>query len=178
MLLHTSQFGLPNRPHVRPTLLSRQPRKAAYSTRVRCLPEHSKQKPDEPRKEDPKTLANAFSTSLTEVAKAMGRVSNSTNLLLINDESEENWRLLDSKVNKYPGQRDFTAIGTGGDSFKSAMIEAVASVVGNVHCECVAEKARGRYISVTVGPVWVENADQVIQIYNNMKEDARLKWYL
>lgn len=67
------------------------------------------------------------------------------------------------QVNKYPGQRSFTAIGVGGDKFKLAMVQAVESVVGTVHTECVSDRssARGRYISVTVGPVWVHNSEQV-----------------
>lgn len=67
------------------------------------------------------------------------------------------------QVNKYPGQRTFTAIGTGGDDFKATMLAAVESVVGTVHMECVAERpsSGGKYVSVRIGPVWVESADQV-----------------
>ena len=44
-----------------------------------------------------------------------------------------------------------------------AQVAAVESVVGQVHYECIAEKhsSKGAYISVTIGPVWVENGDQV-----------------
>lgn len=28
-----------------------------------------------------------------------------------------------------------------------------------------------------VGPVWVENPDQVLQIYENMKADGRLRFF-
>lgn len=43
------------------------------------------------------------------------------------------------------------------------MVSAVESVVGHVHLECVSERSSsaGSYISVTVGPVWVQDADQV-----------------
>lgn len=66
-------------------------------------------------------------------------------------------------MNKYPGQRTFTAIGTGGEDFKSTMLSAVQSVVGTVHMECVSERpsSGGKYVSVRIGPVWVQNADQV-----------------
>ncbi|EFJ46969.1 hypothetical protein VOLCADRAFT_105282 [Volvox carteri f. nagariensis] len=106
-------------------------------------------------------LSSAISRSLTELSKGSNRLSNSTNLLLCG-ESEETWRRLDSKVNKYPIQRSFTAIGTGGQDFRAAMVAAVESVVGSVHTECISERhSSGRnYISVTVGPVWVENGDQ------------------
>lgn len=66
-------------------------------------------------------------------------------------------------MNKYPSQRVFTAIGTGGDDFKDNMLKAVEAVVGTVHVECVSERpsSGGKYVSVRIGPVWVEAADQV-----------------
>jgi putative lipoic acid-binding regulatory protein len=68
-------------------------------------------------------------------------------------------------VNKYPGQRTFTAIGTGGDDFKATMLAAVEGVVGSVHVECVSQRpsSGGKYLSVRIGPVWVQDADQVSQ---------------
>jgi hypothetical protein len=42
-----------------------------------------------------------------------------------------------AQVNKYPAQRVFSAIGSGEDSFKAAMVAAVESVVGMVHQECI-----------------------------------------
>lgn len=43
------------------------------------------------------------------------------------------------------------------------MKQAVEEVVGTVHLECVSERpsSGGKYLSVRIGPVWVENADQV-----------------
>jgi putative lipoic acid-binding regulatory protein len=69
------------------------------------------------------------------------------------------------QVNKYPGQRTFTAIGTGGDDFKATMLAAVEGVVGSVHVECVSQRpsSGGKYLSVRIGPVWVQDADQVRQ---------------
>lgn len=72
-----------------------------------------------------------------------------------------------AQVNKYPCQRVFNAIGVvgsdGGEGFKAAMTQAVESVVGTVHIECVSQRpsSGGKYISVRIGPVWVENAEQV-----------------
>ncbi|KAF8069389.1 SPAC11D3.06 [Scenedesmus sp. PABB004] len=64
--------------------------------------------------------------------------------------SEDEWRKIDKKVNKYPGQRTFTAIGTGGADFRAAMLAAVEGVVGTVHCECVSERpsSGGKYVSL------------------------------
>jgi putative lipoic acid-binding regulatory protein len=66
-------------------------------------------------------------------------------------------------VTTYPVQRTFTAIGRGDAAFRAAMVGAVEQVVGSVHIECVSERSssRGRYVSVTVGPVWVRNSDEV-----------------
>lgn len=50
--------------------------------------------------------------------------------------------------------------------------------MGSVHLECVSQRVRGRYISVTVGPVWVENGDQVLAIYAAMRGDARLRYFI
>lgn len=59
------------------------------------------------------------------------------------------------RVNKYPIQRAFTAIGSGGSEFKASMIKAVEQVTGPVHVECISERpsSKGSYISVTVR-VW------------------------
>jgi len=48
---------------------------------------------------------------------------------------------------------------------------AVTTVAGVVHVECLSQRTskEGRYISVRIGPVWVENGDQVIAIYAELK---------
>jgi putative lipoic acid-binding regulatory protein len=67
------------------------------------------------------------------------------------------------QVNKYPSQRVFNAIGLGGDGFRANMLAAVEEVVGTVHVECVSQRpsSGGKYVSVRIGPVWVESGDQV-----------------
>lgn len=66
-------------------------------------------------------------------------------------------------MNKYPSQRVFNAVGLGGDGFQANMLKAVEDVVGTVHVECVSERpsSGGKYVSVRIGPVWVESGDQV-----------------
>ncbi|GAX78253.1 hypothetical protein CEUSTIGMA_g5695.t1 [Chlamydomonas eustigma] len=125
------------------------------------------------------TISSAMHFNLTEVAKLQGRGSNRTNLFLVND-SEESWRRLDKKVNKYPIQRSFTGIGPGDPEFRKSILQAVESVVGPVHVECMSQRAssKGAYLSVTVGPVWIESCDQVIQIYGNLKEVSGIKWII
>jgi putative lipoic acid-binding regulatory protein len=43
------------------------------------------------------------------------------------------------------------------------MLAAVEGVVGSVHVECVSQRpsSGGKYLSVRIGPVWVQDADQV-----------------
>ncbi|MEW5304042.1 MAG: hypothetical protein WDW36_006677 [Sanguina aurantia] len=92
----------------------------------------------------------------------------------------DTWRELDEKVNKYPGQREFKAIGSGGSAFSAAMLAVIEQVVGPVQAECMTERpsSKGSYMSVTIGPVWVMRPEQVVEIYALMKADARLKWYM
>ncbi|KAG2435001.1 hypothetical protein HYH02_011999 [Chlamydomonas schloesseri] len=129
----------------------------------------------------PQSTAEAITRSLTELSGSSGRVSLGSNLLLC-AKGEEEWRRLSKKVygDKFPIQRSFTAVGTGGQDFKQAMVAAVESVVGYVHTECVAEKhsSARKYISVTVGPVWVENGDQIVAIYQKMKDDTRARYLI
>lgn len=66
-------------------------------------------------------------------------------------------------MNSYPCQRIFTAIGSGGEEFVESMVTAVENHLGPVHMECISqrESSNGKYLSVRVGPVWVQTADQV-----------------
>lgn len=86
------------------------------------------------------------------------------------------------QVNKYPCMRSFQAIGVTDPAFKSDMVAAVSSVVGTIHVECVSERPSkgGKYTAVRIGPVHVQNSDQVIQIFEKIKEagGSRLKWYM
>lgn len=68
------------------------------------------------------------------------------------------------QVNQYPGHRDFKAIGSGGDDFKQTIIRAVEDIVGPVNQDRVMERpsSQGKFISVTLRDVKVENPDQVI----------------
>lgn len=67
------------------------------------------------------------------------------------------------QLNEYPDYRVFKGIGEGGESFVKSMVAAVESVVGPVAPDQIREKesSAGRYVSVSVGPVLVSNADQV-----------------
>lgn len=121
--------------------------------------------------------------AISEVSKVDGRFAKTTNLVIGGTESPygEDWLSLDKKVNRYPSLRGFTAIGTGGDDFVHSMVVAVESVLltsipeGRVRQR---ESAQGRYISVKIGPLRVESSIQVREIYQAMKRDVRMKYFL
>ncbi|XP_021999257.1 uncharacterized protein LOC110896125 isoform X3 [Helianthus annuus] len=102
-------------------------------------------------------------------------------VISVTDDSSDEWLTLDQKVNTYPTVRGFTAIGTGGDDFVQAMVIAVESVVqhpipqGNVKQKM---SSGGKYVSVNIGPVQVVSSEQVQAVYNAMRRDVRMKYFL
>ncbi|TKY47770.1 hypothetical protein E2542_SST29831 [Spatholobus suberectus] len=105
--------------------------------------------------------------AISEVSKAEGRVGQTTNMVIggtVSDDSTNEWLTLDQKVNSYPTVRGFTAIGTGGQDFVQAMVVAVESVIQQpIPQGRVKQKlsARGKYVSVNIGPVQVVSSEQV-----------------
>nr|GMD95275.1 uncharacterized protein LOC109193431 [Ipomoea batatas] len=85
------------------------------------------------------------------------------------------------KVNSYPTERGFTAIGIGGDDFVQAMVVAVESVIqqpipqGQVRQKV---SSGGKYVSVNIGPIHVVSSEQVQAVYNAMRRDDRMKYFL
>ncbi|MED6157649.1 hypothetical protein PIB30_025086 [Stylosanthes scabra] len=93
----------------------------------------------------------------------------------------DEWLELDQKVNSYPSFRGFTAIGTGGDDFVQAMVLAVQSVIQHpIPQGCVKHKSSsgGKYVSVNIGPIEVISSEQVQAVYNAMRKDDRIKYFL
>ncbi|XP_057486907.1 uncharacterized protein LOC130773002 isoform X2 [Actinidia eriantha] len=118
------------------------------------------------------------------VSKTEGRVGQTTNVVIggtVTDDSTNEWVALDQKVNSYPTVRGFTAIGTGGDDFVQAVVVAVESVLqqpipeGRVKHKL---SSRGKYVSVNIGPVQVVSSEQVQAVYNAMRRDDRMKYFL
>ncbi|KAJ4961834.1 hypothetical protein NE237_021744 [Protea cynaroides] len=122
--------------------------------------------------------------AISEVSKTEGRVGQTTNVVIggtVTDDSTSEWVSLDQKVNSYPTVRGFTAIGTGGDDFVHAMVIAVESVLQQPIPEGrVKQKlsSRGKYVSVNIGPVKVVSSEQVQAVYNAMRRDDRMKYFL
>ena len=52
------------------------------------------------------------------------------------------------------------------------MVAAVGSIVGSIHLECISQRSsrQGKYLSVRIGPVWVQSGDEVIAIYSELKK--------
>lgn len=122
--------------------------------------------------------------ALSEAAKAEGRVAQTTNVVMggtVTGKSNDEWKVLNEKVNSYPTRMNFTAIGSGGDDFVQAMVGAVESVL---QCPIPEDEvklslsSKGRYVSVRIGPVSVDSSDQVQAVYNAMKRDDRMKYFL
>ncbi|XP_071706883.1 uncharacterized protein [Rutidosis leptorrhynchoides] len=118
------------------------------------------------------------------VSKTEGRVGQTTNMVIggtVTDDSTDEWLTLDQKVNTYPTVRGFTAIGTGGDDFVQAMVVAVESVLqypipqGQVKQKM---SSGGKYVSVNIGPIQVVSSEQVQAVYNAMRRDERMKYFL
>ncbi|GLT86691.1 hypothetical protein SLE2022_048130 [Rubroshorea leprosula] len=122
--------------------------------------------------------------AISEVSKTEGRVGQTTNVVIggtVTDDSTNEWLALDQKVNSYPTVRGFTAIGTGGDDFVQAMVVAVESVIQQPIPEGrVRQKvsSSGKYVSVNIGPVQVVSSEQVQAVYNAMRRDDRMKYFL
>ncbi|XP_057776971.1 uncharacterized protein LOC130995630 isoform X2 [Salvia miltiorrhiza] len=122
--------------------------------------------------------------AISEVSKAEGRVGQTTNVVIggtVADDSTNEWLALDQKVNSYPTVRGFTAIGTGGNDFVQAMVIAVESVLQKPIPEGqVRQKisSGGKYVSVNIGPVQVVSSEQVQAVYNAMRQDDRMKYFL
>ncbi|KAG8639986.1 hypothetical protein MANES_13G011701v8 [Manihot esculenta] len=122
--------------------------------------------------------------AISGVSKTEGRVGQTINGIIggtVTDDSTNEWLALDQKVNSYPTIRGFTAIGTGGDDFVQAMVVAVGSVIQQPIPEGhVKQKvsSRGKYVSVNIGPVQVVSSEQVQAVYNAMRRDDRMKYFL
>ncbi|GMH15122.1 hypothetical protein Nepgr_016963 [Nepenthes gracilis] len=122
--------------------------------------------------------------AISEVSKTEGRIGQTTNVVIggtVTDDSTNEWLALDQKVNSYPTVRGFTAIGTGGDDFVHSMVVAVESVLQQPIPEGrVRQKisSRGKYVSVNIGPVRVSSSEQVQAVYNAMRRDDRMRYFL
>ncbi|CAF1928397.1 unnamed protein product [Brassica napus] len=122
--------------------------------------------------------------AISEVSKTDGRVGKTTNMIIggtVADDSAQDWLELDQKVNTYPTDRGFTAIGTGGDDFVHAMVVAVESVIERqIPQDCVKQtlSSKGKYVSVNIGPIRVVSSEQVQAVYNAMRRDERMKYFL
>ncbi|XP_062225446.1 uncharacterized protein LOC133924086 [Phragmites australis] len=122
--------------------------------------------------------------AISKVARSKGRVALTTNMVMggtVTDDASDEWLVLDQKVNSYPTDRGFTAIGTGGDDFVQSMVVAVESVLQeSIPKGRVSQKlsSRGKYVSVKIGPIRVVSSEQVQAVYRAMRRDNRMKYFL
>ncbi|KAK3223657.1 hypothetical protein Dsin_010682 [Dipteronia sinensis] len=151
-------------------------------TQLNCS--HNDHQPSNDDDQEQGPPQEAVLKAISEVSKTEGRVGQTTNVVIggtVADDSTNEWLDLDQKVNSYPTDRGFTAIGTGGDDFVQAMVVAVESVIQQPIPEGrVRQKlsSRGKYVSVNIGPIQVISSEQVQAVYNAMRRDERMKYFL
>ncbi|XP_051116376.1 uncharacterized protein LOC127241394 isoform X2 [Andrographis paniculata] len=155
-------------------------RTKSYFYARNCLNSEGNPSSDDSEQEPPQeAVLKAISVSKTE-----GRIRQTTNMVIggtVTDDSTNEWLALDQKVNSYPTVRGFTAIGTGGDDFVHAMVDAVESVIQKPVPEGKVKQktsSTGKYVSVNIGPVRVVSSEQVQAVYNAMRRDNRMKYFL
>eukprot|EP00897_Mesotaenium_endlicherianum_P010088 jgi/Mesen1/9107/ME000058S08606 len=106
---------------------------------------------------------DAVLQAISEVSRVEGRQPKTTNMVIGGTEAYgADWMELDKKVNTYPSLRGFTAIGTGGEDFVQSMVVAVESVLNTPIPENRVrqrESAKGRYVSVKIGPMRIESSE-------------------
>ncbi|MCL7043439.1 hypothetical protein MKW94_019652 [Papaver nudicaule] len=149
--------------------------------------------PSSSSQDDQEPPQEAVLKAISEVSRTEGRIGQTTNVVIggtVTDDSTNGllWikrygicSLLCTIVNKYPTVRGFTAIGTGGEDFVHAMVVAVESVLQEPIPEGVVKQkisSGGKYVSVNIGPVHVVSSEQVQAVYNAMKRDERMKYFL
>jgi len=93
--------------------------------------------------------------------------------------TQDEWAQLDEHINEYPGERSFKAIGAGEADFVRSMRECVEKVVGGIEDNQMdtKESSGGKYISVTFR-VMVRSPDEMKEMYELMKGDGRLKFFI
>ncbi|KAK3154171.1 hypothetical protein QOZ80_2BG0187170 [Eleusine coracana subsp. coracana] len=147
-------------------------RRRRVSSSVRCCADQGEPPQD------------AVLKAISQIANSKGRVAQTTNVIMggtVTDDATDEWLVLDKKVNSYPTVRGFTAIGSGGDDFVQSMVVAVESVIQERIPEGqISQKvsSKGKYVSVKIGPIRVVSSEQVQAVYNAMKKDERMKFFL
>ena len=90
------------------------------------------------------------------------------------------WEELDEKVNTYPMDRKFQAIGEGGQSFIDEVVALIEKALGrsvpNGNVTTRPSK-KGKYVAVNV-TVRLENGNEVLEVYGALKSCERVKWFL
>jgi len=135
-------------------------------------------------KPDINSETDVLINTMDTLSKATGRDMKTKNLVLGLDDADGAWERIDAKVNEYPCQRKFQAIGSGGDEeddFVKSMVETVAralSVTITADMVILRPSSKGKYISVNIGPVTVRSGDEVQAVYTEMKKDSRVKYLI
>ena len=90
------------------------------------------------------------------------------------------WKELDERVNEYPSDRKFQAIGEGGDAFVAEVVGLVEGALGRpVDPAQVTSRPskKGKYVSANV-VAQLENGEEVVAVYAALKACEKVVWYL
>ena len=90
------------------------------------------------------------------------------------------WEELDARVNTYPMERKFQAIGVNSDAFVEDVKTMIEETLRRkVHPENVTSNVskNGKYRSCNVNVV-LQSGDEVVKVMQKLKKDERIKWYL
>jgi putative lipoic acid-binding regulatory protein len=90
------------------------------------------------------------------------------------------WKELDERVNEYPSDRKFQAIGEGGDAFVAEIVRLVEGALGRpVDPARVTSRPskKGKYVSANV-TARLQNGDEVVAVYAALKACEKVVWYL
>ena len=90
------------------------------------------------------------------------------------------WKELDQKVNTYPSDRRFQAIGEGGDAFVAEIVNLVESAFGREVSPADVQSrpsSKGKYVSASV-TTRLNNGQEVEAVYSALKGCDKVKWYL
>lgn len=88
---------------------------------------------------------------------------------------------VDEAVNEYPCDRTFVAIGEHTEDFKVSMVRSVEIALNcTVQDEEITVRGSkaGKYASVKIGPMRVAHSGEVVEVYQRMKSDKRMRYFL
>ena len=112
---------------------------------------------------------------------APGQGNTGSTTVMVGADTDEKWKELDAKVNEYPSMRKFQAIGADEEGFVDDIVTLISNALGGrvIHPENVTTRpsSKGKYVSANVIAEML-SGDDVLSVYQALKSDKRIKWFL